>query len=135
MTALVLAMLMQGAVPDLPTPQGPPTEPVAEQIVQIERTMKRFEGGVYKKDGKLTCRIEASSGDKDVDMVRCGAMLRCLAPEAEELDAIAASDLPAADRSRQLQAIVAGAQPCVENAKAAGVRMLAEKRAGTQVTR
>ncbi len=135
MITAFLAVMAQGAVPALPTPQGPPTEAVAEQIVQIETRMERFEGGVYKKDGKLTCRIAQSSGDKDVDMVRCGAMLRCLAPRADELDAIAASDAPPADRNRRMQGVVAAAQPCVKDANAAGVRMLAEKRAGTRVTR
>ena len=127
--ALTLGLLAQAAVADLPTPQGPPTEAVAQQITQIEARMERWKGGIYKKDGKLTCRITQPSGDKEVDVIRCGAMLRCLAPETDALDAIAGSDASEADRNRRMQAIVAAAQPCVTNANAAGVRMLAEKRA------
>ncbi|MDG6079462.1 hypothetical protein E3U23_09680 [Erythrobacter litoralis] len=127
-TALVLAVVAQAAVPDLPVPQGPPTEEVAEQITVIGQRLKTFKGGVYKKDGKLTCQIAQSTGDKAVDMIRCGAMLRCYAPKADELDAIAASDASQADRNRRMQVIAEATLPCVENASDAGVRMLAEKR-------
>ena len=127
-SALTFAMFAQAAAAELPVPQGPPTEAVAEQITVIGKRLKTWKGGVYKKDGKLTCRITQSSGDKDVDMVRCGAMLRCYAPKAEELDAIAASDAPKADRNRKMQAVAEATIPCVEEASEAGVRMLAEER-------
>ena len=128
-SALALAIFAQATVSDLPVPAGPPTEEVAGQIAQIEARMERWKGGVYKKDGKLTCRTTQPSGDEEVDVIRCGAMLRCLAPEADALDAIAQSEAPEADRNRRMQAIVAAAQPCVTDANAAGVRMLAERRA------
>lgn len=126
---LALALLAQAAA-DLPVPQGPPSAAVAAEMKAIGQKLETFRGGVYKKDGKLTCRIAASSGDKAIDMVRCGAMLRCYAPRADELDAIAASAAPKAERSRKMQAVVASTQPCVTDASAAGVRMLAEERAG-----
>jgi len=128
-TALTLALFAQAGVGDLPTPQGPPTEEVAEQITVIGKRLETFKGGVYKKDGKLTCRIAQSSGDKSVDMIRCGAMLRCYAPKAEELDTIAASNAPKAERNRKMQAVAEATLPCVEEASDAGVRMLAEERA------
>ena len=128
-TALTFAIFAQAGVVDLPVPQGPPTEAVAEQITIIGRRLETFNGGVYKKDGKLTCRIARSSGDKAVDMIRCGAMLRCYAPKADELDAIAASDASKADRNRKMQAVAEATMPCVEEASEAGVRMLAEQRA------
>ena len=127
-TAFVLAVLAQAAAADLPVPHGPPTEPVAEQIVVLGEKLKTWKGGVYKKDGKLTCRITQPSGDKNVDMVRCGAMLRCYAPKAAALDAIAASDESRKARNLKKQAIAQETMPCVEEASAAGVRMLAEKR-------
>lgn len=128
MIALALALLTQAAAAELPVPQGPPSEAVAAEIEVIGKQLETFRGGVYKKDGKLTCRIAKSSGDEAVDMVRCGAMLRCYAPKVEALDAIAASDAPKDERNREMQAIVAATQPCVTEASAAGVRMLAEQR-------
>lgn len=128
MLALAFVLMAQAATADLPVPEGPPSEAVSEQITVIGERLKTFKGGVYKKDGQLTCRIEASTGDEAIDMVRCGAMLRCFAPRAAELDTIAASDAPRAERNRRMQAIAEAAQPCLEEASAAGVRMLAEQR-------
>ena len=109
---------------------APSEEAIAEQVVQINQTLDKWKGGVYKKDdGKLTCRVEQSSGDQAVDLLRCGAMVGCYTPRVDELDAIAAADAPEADRKAQMQEVMAEVQPCIEDAHRLGVRRIATVRA------
>ena len=131
MTFLLFAQAAAApALPPLPMPETEPSAAVSEEIVVIGEAMKTWKGGVYKKDGQLACRIRKSSGDEAIDTIRCGAMLRCYAPIVPQLDAIAAMDLSREERSRRMQPVVETTVPCVEQASEAGIRMLAELRAG-----
>lgn len=123
------AAAVPATAPPLPVFADPPTEKVAEEIVVIGRKLRTWKGGVYNRDGKLTCRIKKSTGDKDIDAIRCGAMLRCIAPAQMEFDRIAALDIPKTDRNRRMQALAERLQPCVEASHEAGMRYLAEARA------
>lgn len=123
----LIVLLAQGAAP-VPAP-APSEEAVAQQIVAIGKTLDKWKGGVYRKDGKLTCRIEQSSGDQAVDLLRCGAMVGCYSPKADELDAIAASDASEEERLAEMKAITDEAQGCIAQAHNQGIRRLAEFRA------
>ena len=118
------------ALAPLPLPDAAPSAAVASEIASIEQAMENWQGGVYKKDGQLACRISRSSGDEAIDAIQCGAMLRCYAPVAARLDAIAALDVDRDERARQMRPVVATTRPCIAQASKAGVRMLAEQRAG-----
>ena len=134
MSVLASLLLAQSAAaiapPALPTFDAPPSEAVAREIVVIGRKMKVWKGGIYKKGDRLACRIKVSSKDKDVDAIRCGAMLRCFAPEEAEFDRIAALDVPTKERNRMMQAHAESLTPCLDAAHEAGMRYLAESRAG-----
>ena len=127
---ILAAMTFVMAQAAAPAATAPSEEAIAEQVVQINQTLDKWKGGVYKKDdGKLTCRVEQSSGDQAVDLLRCGAMVGCYTPRVEELDAIAAADAPEADRKAQMQEVMAEVQPCIEDAHRLGVRRIATVRA------
>ncbi|MFK4004667.1 hypothetical protein [Qipengyuania sp. NPDC077563] len=127
MLAALTLVLAQAAAPAATVPSE---DAIAEQVVEINRTLDKWKGGVYKKDdGKLTCRVEQSSGDQAVDLLRCGAMVGCYTPRVAELDAIAGADAPEADRRKQMQDIMDEVQPCIEDAHQLGVRRIATVRA------
>ena len=136
MLALLLMQSVAAAAPgDTPATQeaSQPTAENAEvrkQIVTIGEKLQTWKGGVYKRDGKLTCRIEEGTGDLKIDAIRCGGLLHCMAPLADRMDAIAAEVVDKADRNRQLQAVVAEAQPCVDAYHVEKVVELARERAG-----
>ncbi|MBX7541572.1 hypothetical protein [Qipengyuania sphaerica] len=128
MLGALTLLIVQAAAPA--AAEMPSEEAIAKEVVAINRTLDKWQGGVYKKeDGKLTCRMEQSSGDQAVDLLRCGAMVGCYAPRVEELDAIAASDAPAADRKAKMREVMDEVQPCVEKAHREGVRRIAIVRA------
>ena len=120
------------ALPPLPTFDAPPSEAVAEEIVVIGRRMEEWKGGLASKDGRLTCLTRKSSGDADVDAIRCGAMLRCFAPEQAEFARLAALDIPRKERDAKMQAHAETLVPCMDAAHEAGMRYLAESRAGAR---
>lgn len=110
--------------------KAPPTEEaIAVEVVAINKLLDKWKGGIYRKDGKLTCRMQQSSGDNAIDLLRCGAMVGCYAPKADELDAIAASDATKEERVAQMKAISEETQACLDSAHRQGVRRLAEVRA------
>lgn len=128
MLAALTLLVAQAAAPA--AAEMPSEEAIASQVVAINRTLDKWQGGVYKKDdGKLTCRMERSSGDQAVDLLRCGAMVGCYAPRVEELDAIVASDASAEDRKARMQQVMDEVQPCIEQAHRQGVRRIAIVRA------
>ena len=139
--SLFVSLLLAQAAGAATTPQRipvdemleiPASEEVAEEIVVIGRELEKWKGGVYKQDGELRCRIKTSSGDEDVDAIRCGAMLRCFAPEVETMDRIAAMDIPRKERSEMMQAHAESLKPCLDAAHQAGMRFLAERRVGAK---
>ena len=131
MIAPILLLFAQAAVPaaDAPAKEPPTEEAIAAETVAINKVLDKWKGGIYRKDGKLTCRMQQSSGDEAVDLLRCGAMVGCYAPRADELDAIAASDTTEEERVAQMKAITQEAQTCLADAHRQGVRRLAEVRA------
>lgn len=131
MSALFALLLAQAATAATPAPAPAPAEadtPVKREILAIAARMQGWKGGIYKDAERLACRIEQSSGDADVDAIRCGAMVVCYSPKVVEMDAIAASELPEADRTRKMAAIAASTKPCLEAAHVRGAVKLAQHR-------
>lgn len=115
--------------PPLPTFVTAPSEEVAEEIVVIGRKLETWKGGLSAQDGQLSCRTNRSTGDKEIDGIRCGAMLRCFAPEVPEMNRLSSLDVPTRERNRLMQAHAETLVPCLDEAHEAGVRYLAEVRA------
>ena len=128
MSLLVLVALVQAAGGTPPVPAAS-EEAVAAEIAGIDRKLGDWRGGIYKRDGKLACNTQVSSGDPAVDIIRCAAMLKCYAPQVAELDRIAESDANRNERVAQIQAIAEQVKPCVSGAEEEGVRRLAMTRA------
>ncbi|UVI39902.1 hypothetical protein [Qipengyuania spongiae] len=115
--------------PPLPTFVTAPTKEVADEIVVIGRKLEAWKGGLAAQDGQLTCRTNQSTGDEEIDGIRCGAMLRCFAPEVPEMNRLSSLDVPTEERNRLMQAHAETLVPCLDAAHEAGVRYLAEVRA------
>lgn len=125
MTLLTLLLAQASA----PVAEAPSDQDVARETVAINKLLDKWKGGIFKQNGKITCRTETSSGDQAVDILRCGAMVGCYAPRVDELDAIATSDASREERQEQMKAIKDEVQPCVARAQRLGVRRLAIVRA------
>lgn len=128
MIGLFALVMAQAAAPEAKA-QMPSEEAIAREVVAINRTLDQWKGGIFKQDGKITCRMNVSSGDQAVDILRCGAMVGCYTPHVDRLDAIAASDATTEEREVQMKEVMDEVQPCVEQAHRQGVRRLAIVRA------
>lgn len=133
MNILLPVLLLMQAASGAPAPETPAGEDaVKEQIILIGERLKTWQGGIYKREGDLTCRIGKGTGDLEIDAIRCGALIECFAPLADPMDAVYASDLPEADRNRQMQEIAATATPCIDQFHVTQTVKLARKRAAEQ---
>lgn len=128
MIGLFALVMAQAAAPEAKA-ELPSEDAIAREVVAINRTLDQWKGGIFKQDGKVTCRMKVSSGDQAVDILRCGAMVGCYAPHVDRLDAIAASDATTEEREVQMKEVMDEVQPCVEQAHRQGVRRLAIVRA------
>lgn len=128
MIGLFALVMAQAAAPEAKA-EMPSEEAIAREVVAINRTLDQWKGGIFKQDGKVTCRMKVSSGDQAVDILRCGAMVGCYTPHVDRLDAIAASDATTEEREVQMKEVMDEVQPCVEQAHRQGVRRLAIVRA------
>ena len=127
--AIALMLAQSGALAAQDAAPAPQTE-VEEQIVVIGERMRTWNGGLAKVDGKLTCRTKKSSGDEMVDAIRCGAMLTCMGELAPQIDEVIASDIARKEKQAQVEAIAAGAVPCMDAYHKTAVMRLAQSRAG-----
>ena len=121
---LALAMAQAG------TPAVAPTdEAIAASVAEINRTLDKWKGGVYNKEGVITCRMQTSSGDQAVDLLRCTTMVKCYAPRVDEFDTIAASEATKEERLSRMRKVMEDVQPCIEEGHREGVLRIATVRA------
>ena len=125
MLGLLSLALAQAATPAV----APRAESVATHAAEIYRTLDKWKGGVYKKEGVITCRMKTSSGDQAVDLLRCTTMVKCYAPRVEDLDAIAASETTEEARISEMRKVMEEVQPCIEKEHREGVLRIATVRA------
>ena len=129
MSALFALLVVQAATAPAAAPAPiPADDPVKREIVAIGERMKTWRGGIYKKDGQLTCRLDKGSGDTQVDLIRCAALVKCVAPLAGKMDAITASNRPEADRTREARELLGTATPCIDAFHVENVVKLARAR-------
>ncbi len=107
----------------------PPSPEVANEIVVIGQKVRTWKGRLSKNDGQLSCRTTRSTGDSEVDVIRCAAMMTCTRPIEAELERVSAlKAVKRAERERQLNAALATTIPCMDDYFATASRALAERR-------
>ena len=100
-----------------------------DEIVVIGRKLRNWKGRFAKKDGQLSCRTTKSTGDRDIDAIRCGGMIACTGPIEAELERLSASkSLKRVEKERQMNSLLQTTIPCMDDYFIAATRALAEKR-------
>ncbi|WP_206242497.1 hypothetical protein [Novosphingobium terrae] len=94
----------------------------------LEKKLEVWKGRWGYNDGKFGCETRNSSGDSAVDSVGCQALMACLGPEEQRLNAIAQGAGDDKTRGSEMQAIVAKAQPCIAEKRHQGLIALAQLR-------
>jgi hypothetical protein len=106
------------------------TAPVktAPDIAPLEKKLAGWKGRWGYNDAKFVCETTKTTGDSAVDSVGCRALVQCLGPEGERLNAIAQGAGSDKDRADGIQAIVAKSAPCVAEKRHDGLIALAQLR-------
>ncbi|MXO86893.1 hypothetical protein GRI38_12730 [Altererythrobacter aurantiacus] len=120
-------LLMQAAPADTAEPM---LEDVQQEIVVIAERLKDWKGRLGKDDTGLSCETTKSSGDAQVDAIRCDAMIACFTPIEDAMDAAYASDDAAPERRARINALVETTVPCISDYERQAAIALAEERAG-----
>ena len=104
---------------------------VANQEMLIRKSLATWQGGAAKHDGKVGCVTKQTTGDKQIDAIRCGAIVTCFTPVAPKLDALEANDaLTDEERQRQMAAVSETTAPCLKAYTDKAIGILAKTRAG-----
>ena len=104
---------------------------VANQEMLIRKSLATWQGGAAKNDGKVGCVTKQTTGDKQIDAIRCGAVVTCFTPVAPKLDALEANDaLTDEERQRQMAAVSETTAPCLKAYTDKAIGILAKTRAG-----
>ena len=123
----LLLLLAAGAAQAQPAPEAP--SPVEREAAAIGEKLKAWQGSVAKADGRLVCRMRASTGDRRLDAIRCGAMLTCVRPLEGQIDELIAADLPEGAKRRAFDRLLVSAKPCMDKYQDAAIARLAAERA------
>jgi len=97
-------------------------------ISVLEAKLGTWKGRWGYNDDKFVCETTQSSGDSAVDSVGCSALITCLGPEGQRLNAIAQGAGNDKDRADEIQAIVRRSAPCVAEKRHDGLIALAQLR-------
>lgn len=122
MITLAALMLMQGFA-DTGAASGPTPD-----IAVLEQKLGKWKGRWGFDDGKFVCQTTQSSGDSAVDSVGCSALIACLGPEGQRLNAIAQGAGDDKTRADEIQAIARKSAPCVAEKRHDGLIALAQLR-------
>ncbi|MXO75382.1 hypothetical protein GRI40_09170 [Altererythrobacter aerius] len=106
-----------------------PVDPeVAAQVPLIAGKLQGWQGAWGAVDGKLACRTMKSTGDSEIDMIGCGAMMACVKPVFPKLKALADGPGSEADKKAKMGTILAGQSTCLKERRGQGIAALALKR-------
>lgn len=97
-------------------------------LSELEKKLEVWKGRWGYNDGKFGCETRNTSGDSAVDSVGCQALMACLGPEEQQLNAIAQGAGDDRTRGAEMQAIVAKAQPCITEKRHQGLIALSQLR-------
>jgi hypothetical protein len=128
MMMLAALLLMQGFTDIEP---GKAATGPGPDIAVLEAKLGKWKGRWGYNDDKFVCETTQSSGDSAVDSVGCSALITCLGPEGQRLNAIAQGAGSDKDRADGIQAIVHKSAPCVAEKRHSGLIALAQLRGFT----
>lgn len=101
---------------------------VAAQVPLIAGKLQDWRGTWGAVDGKLACKTLTSTGDSEIDLIGCGAVLACVKPAYPELKAIADGAGAEADKKARIGAKLASLDTCMKECRGQGIAALALKR-------
>lgn len=127
MALLSAAPLAAQSAAPAPTPR--PVDPkVAQQVTVIAGKLRDWQGAWGAAGGKLACRTVKSTGDTEIDMIGCGALIGCIKPAYPELKAIADGAGSEADKKSRMGAKIVSLDTCFKQHRGQGIAVLALKR-------
>lgn len=129
---MMALFILTAAVELTPLADGPPPSPqaVKSEIARIEKSLGKWQGGAARKDGKLGCVTRQSTGDLELDAIRCAAVVKCFAPVASQLDTLESNAaLSDEERKAKMIAIADTTKPCLATYTRKAVTALATRRA------
>lgn len=108
-------LLLTQVASDVPGVAAGRTEEVENLITVIGEKAKAWKGRVRSQGGELICETRKSTGDNEIDAIRCGAMVSCMAAIAKNYDEVLASDLKRKEKKAQADALIQTTIPCMED--------------------
>lgn len=101
---------------------------VASQVRAISAKLRDWRGNWASIDGKLACATTKTTGDKEIDVIGCGALIACIKPIYPELTKIASGPQGREEKQRLIQAKVHGQNSCLHRKRGDGIAALAYQR-------
>lgn len=129
MIGLAIAAALLVPAQDAPAAEEEPTA----DIVVIARKLRDWRASVNFREGKGSCKIRRSTGDKDIDQIGCDAMLHCWPKFVPRYEATRDKGLSAAARTQMIESINRDMTACVEERHTSLSAALAERRANRDV--
>ena len=123
--APIVLLFAQAAPATAPKAVDPKVE---AQIPLIADKLQAWRGTWGAVQGKLGCKTTTSTGDREIDLIGCQAVLACIRPAYPELKAIADGQAAEADKKRLMTAKLAGLDTCMKQHRGQGIAELALKR-------
>lgn len=121
--SLLLAFALQAAV-------AVPVSATEQKILVIAQKLKNWRGEWKQKKGVNVCKTRKSTGDKQIDLVGCEALLACASKFGPDLQRIAESTKNKKEFSERSKPIYDEMGKCVFSEREKGIAALADKRAG-----
>jgi hypothetical protein len=121
----IILLFAQAAPAAAPRAVAPEVE---AQIPLIADKLQAWRGTWGAVQGKLGCKTTASTGDREIDLIGCQAVLACIRPVYPELKAIADGTAPEADKKARIGAKLATLDTCMKQHRGQGIAELALKR-------
>jgi hypothetical protein len=104
--------------------------PVSEEIVVMGKALRNWKGQVRKRGDAFTCRITQSSGDAELDDIRCNAHRWCAQRVDGDIQALGQLKLEKAALNARINALAQRIGPCVTQYETLSLEHLARERAG-----
>lgn len=123
--ALLLALPAPAAAAQTPRPVDPA---VVEQVRVISAKMEDWRGAWGVAGGQLGCKTARSTGDTDIDMIACAALVACVKPVLPQLKAISDGKGAEADKKQRMGKVLAGQNLCLKEHRGNGIAALARAR-------
>lgn len=128
--SLLSAFVLSLATQAQPAPPAAAPAPERDPAV-IAAQLGSWKGGLGKAEGRLVCRTHESTGDRQLDAIRCGAMLTCTRPIADEIDRLMSTSMPRGEKRLEFDGLLATVKPCIADYQERAVARLAAERAAS----